>query len=59
MSYLLPGTYLTDGVQLLWVVERTGNDTVIVENAATGAETVMGDNDLNGYKPVGSEKEKG
>lgn len=48
----LPNTYLTDGRTLLFVVERVGPETVLVENAATGEELEMGDADLIGYRKV-------
>lgn len=48
----LPGTYLTDGRRLLWVIERTSRDSVLVENVRNGEELEMGDADLLGYKVV-------
>lgn len=48
----LPDTYLTDGQTLYWVIERTGQDKLLVENAATLEQLEMGDADLAGYKVV-------
>lgn len=50
----LPGTYLTDGRSLLWVVERQSADTLLVENAVSGEHVVVGDADLQGYQTVDS-----
>ena len=44
--------YLTDGRTLYWVIERTGPDTVLVENAKTGRELEMGEADLGGFRTV-------
>lgn len=52
----LPGTYLTDGRSLLWVVERLSGDTLLIENSKTGEQVEMGDADLHGYKVVETEK---
>jgi hypothetical protein len=52
----LPGTYLTDGRSLLWVVERLSADTMLVENSKTGEQVEMGDADLHGYKVVQTEE---
>jgi hypothetical protein len=48
----LPGTYLTDGHTLLWVIERTSSDTLLAENVKNGQEIEMGDADLLGYNVV-------
>ena len=48
----LPGAYLTDGQTLLWVVERSGIDTLWVENALSGELLEVGDADLAGYRKV-------
>lgn len=48
----LPGTYLTDGRSLLWVIERLSADTVLIENAVSGEQVEMGDADLQGYRKV-------
>lgn len=48
----LPGTYIADGHTLLWVIERTGVDTLMVENVKSGAEIEVGDADLIGYSLV-------
>lgn len=51
-SKFLPGTYIADGHTLLWVIERIGVDTLLVENAKTGEEIEVGDADLTGYSLV-------
>lgn len=48
----LPDTYLTDGRTLLYVIERVGADTLLVENAVTGEQLEMGEADLVGYRVV-------
>lgn len=50
----MPGAYIADGHTLLWVIERTGVDTLMVENVKTGAEIEVGDADLIGYSLVRS-----
>lgn len=50
----LPGTYITDGRSLFWVVERETADTLLVENAVSGEQIVVGDADLQGYRKVES-----
>lgn len=52
MDRHLPGTYLSDGRTLLWVIERVDNQTVLVENVNLGEELEMGDGDLVGYQII-------
>lgn len=48
----LPGAYIADGHTLLWVIERIGTETLLVENVKTGEEIEVGDADLIGYSLV-------
>jgi len=57
LNRLLPGTYLTDGRALLWVIERLSGDTVLVENATTGEELEMGEADLAGFRIVNNKEQ--
>ena len=53
----LPDTYLTDGRSLLYLVERLGAETLLVENAVTGEQLEMGEADLVGYRLVDRRKD--
>lgn len=53
-----PGTYITDGIRLLWVVERTGDDTLVVENSWTCEESEVAYADLASYWRVAKDDNK-
>ena len=47
-----PGTYITDGIRLLWVVSHGDKLTLVVENAWSGEETEVSRSALAKYRVV-------